>query len=645
MSRVLLAAVPLAPLVAAALSLALAKRRPVWAGGLLLAGNAIALAALVVAGDEHLQLQAVWLHAAGASVNVGLVLDPLSRYGALIVAGVALPVNIYALAYMAREPARGLFFAGMSFFLGAMLTLVLASSLLLLFAAWELVGVASFALIGFNHRDPAARSAAGQALLLTRAGDVMMLLGWLLAWRITGSDDISRVLAHAASGAFAQDASTLVAFLLLGGALGKSAQLPFSAWLPAAMAGPTPVSALLHSATMVAAGAYLILRLYPLFAGAPVALSALLWIGGASALFAALLATAQADLKRVLAWSTVSQLGEMFFALGLAAPFSAAFHLATHAAYKAALFLAAGAVEQAVGTRALDRLGGLAARMPVTAATFIVSAAALAGVPPFSGFWSEDAILGAAARHSTAAASLMLALVALAGVYVGRAATATFARRSGAPRVGAQPPARAMKAGMAVLALGAIGLGWVLSGRIDRLLPFASPTAAAEWWRIGAAASGLGGLAFGAWHVRAHGTAAAITSPVLRLERLLLAVTRAPARLGLSLAASVQALERALDKGARRAVLAAHLLASRSSLLESIFDGAGRAIARRAMGLADVAQRVERAAFRQPIDGLAARVGLAGASVRGVETGRLYLYTSGIVAWVLAAFIAAILIL
>ena len=644
MSALLLLAVPLAPLAAAAFSLAAAARLPQWGGVLALAANAFSLAALVALRDMNVQVQATWLQAGGFALTAGLSLDPLSGYAALLVAAVALPVNCYAVGYMGREPARGLFFAAMSFFLGAMFTLVLASSLVLVFAAWEAVGVASFVLIGFRHREPQARSAAGQAFLLTRAGDVLLLLGWLAASRLAGTDDITQALARLTSGDLPQATTTLVALLILGGAIGKSAQLPLSAWLPAAMVGPTPVSALIHSATMVAAGAYLVLRLYPLFEAAPLALAVLLWIGAGSALFGALLATAQSDLKRILAWSTVSHLGEMFFALGLAGPLAAAFHLVTHAAYKAALFLAAGAVERGTGLRALERLGGLARKLPIAAVTFVAGAAALAGVPPFSGFWSEERILGAAAHRAPAAAVFLLVVIALAGVYIGRAAAATFGRRPGAAARDARPSAWSMKLGMSSLGFAAIVLGWLLAGPIALILPFPSSPAVPLHWRVAAVLSGFAGLAFGLWRVHASGPLPALGQWVLGLERALLAFTSLPARMAGALAERVDALEKALDATARVAAGTAATLATRCARSEALFDATSRATAGTVFGSARLVDAVELGAFRRPIDRLAAVLGAAGASLRGLETGKLYLYTSALFVWVVMVLFAALLL-
>ncbi|PIK73235.1 NADH-quinone oxidoreductase subunit M, partial [Methylobacterium frigidaeris] len=393
-----LLAIPLLPLLAAVTALAAGRRLP-WGGGeLVVAGVALSLVALALV-PTGATMTVSWFESGDYRLTVGLAATPLTRFVAMVVAGVAVCVATYGVGYMGGRPDRPRFFAELGLFVGAMLALVLANSLALLFAAWEMVGLASFLLIGFEHDAPGAAGAASKAFLMTRAGDVGLLLGWLLALAATGTTDIGALAGAVEAGRVAPGAVTAMALLMLAAALGKSAQLPFSAWLPDAMVGPTPVSALLHSATMVAAGVFLVLRLDAVFAAAPLAMAALFWVGAVTAVFAALVATAEADLKRVLAWSTCSQLGEMMVALGLGGARAAAFHLAVHAAFKSTLFLAAGIVQERAGTRALDRLGGLFRALPLAGAAFLVAALALAGVPPLSGFWSEEGILAVASQH------------------------------------------------------------------------------------------------------------------------------------------------------------------------------------------------------------------------------------------------------
>ncbi|GJE25176.1 NADH-quinone oxidoreductase subunit L [Methylorubrum rhodesianum] len=610
-----LLAVPLLPLVAAAAALGLGRRLPRGGGELVVGAVALALAGLASLPSDA-ALSATWFESGGYRLTVGLAATPLTRFVAAVVAGVAVCVGLYGLGYMAGRDDRPRFFAELGLFVGAMLTLVLSSSLALLFAAWEVVGLASFLLIGFDHAEPGAAAAAAKAFLMTRIGDVGLLLGWLLALAAVGTTDVDALVGAVEGGRIGPGTVTAMALLMLAGAVGKSAQLPLSAWLPDAMVGPTPVSALLHSATMVAAGVFLVLRLYPVFAASPGALDTLFWIGAATALAAGLIATAEADLKRVLAWSTCSQLGEMMVALGLGGPGAAAFHLAAHAAFKSTLFLAAGIVQERAGTRILVRLGGLARALPFAGAAFLVAALSLAGVPPLSGFRSEEAILAVASRHGPGTGALVVLLVLLGGIYIGRAGAATFlGRRRGA--VGPSGPDWAMRAGLGLLALAAAGLGWLLAGRFGAALPFAAPETEAGWRRLGVAA-GLLGLGLGA--ARGWSGAPALGALPARLAAGLEAVTEAPARRTLWLARTVPAVEGALDAGAR-------------------------AVAGWAWRSAGWAGRVEEGGFGRGGDRLAAGLAAGGERLRALQAGRLYLYTLGLFAWTAAALAAGALML
>ena len=639
----ILLAVPLLPLLAAVGSLLAGRRLRFGGGELVLGAVALALAALLPLADGNGRLSREWLVVGAWRLTVGLAADPLGWSAAVLVAAVALCVCLYALGYMAGEPDRPRFFAALGLFVGAMLALVLADSFLLLFAAWEAVGLASWRLIGFRHREPGAAAAATRAFLMTRIGDVGLLLGWLLALGTTGTTGIGAALEAARGGAWPPGLPTLVALLMLAGAVGKSAQLPLSAWLPDAMIGPTPVSALLHSATMVAAGVFLLLRLDPLFGAAPAARAAVFWIGAASALFASLVATAEPDLKRVLAWSTVAQLGEMLVALGLAAPLAAAFHLASHAAFKATLFLAAGVVERRTGTRALDRLGGLARVLPFAALVFALAGAALAGIPPLSGYWSEEEILGAAVARGPAAALLLLALIFLSGTYIARAGVATFGRPSpspsAAPGIRQVPGGAFMAAGMALLAVPVVGLGWLLAGpALPRLLPFlAGPPAAATPWPAVAVAAGLAGLTVGGARAWRSGAAPALGAWPGRLADGLAAVTRAPVEVALRAAAALDALERQLDRAARGLAAMATAWAGRTEAAEQGFDAAARASAGATWSLALRTEEVEAEGFARGGDRLAASLARGGEGLRGLQAGPLYLYTLGLFAWVAGA--------
>ncbi len=630
----LLLIVPLAPLTAALLIRLLAGRMLQWSGWVAVAGGALSVGALALLGGASPRADAVWFTSGPFTLTVGLQFDGLARLMAWIVAAVGLLITIYAVTYMADEQRQPYFFSCFSFFIGAMLLLVLADSMVLLFVAWEMVGLASFLLIGFWHTQTDARAAAQKAFLLTRLGDLGMLLGWLLALYQTGTTDIGALLTAVPN--IAPATLTLIALLFLCGAAGKSAQLPLTAWLPDAMAGPTPVSALMHSATMVAAGVYLLVRLFLLFAAAPGALAVVLWIGGLTALFAALVATAQTDIKRVLAWSTVSQLGEMMLALGLAGPLAAAYHLAAHATFKSTLFLTAGALDHATGTRDLHKLGGLARAMPWTAAIFGVAALALAGVFPFSGFWSEDTILARAANVGVAPAALLVLLIFLAGTYSGRAGMAAFGRWPDMPDHDAHDPGWLMRAPMVVLALGALGLGWLLHGWLEQVLALRPPPEVSLAWRVGAVLAGLAGLAFGAWRVRQQGPVPAFGGWPAVAERGLQVATAAPVRAAFIVAHAVDSLDRGFDTVARSAGSLARGLAQATTGIERGLNSGAHELADASLQIGYATEANETRGIAAAVDRMAGLLSRAGGQLRRTETGKIYLYTIGVFVWVLA---------
>lgn len=626
----LLLAVPLVPLTVSLL-IALWGRNAAWLNVL---GVALSLLALLIIGGASPALSGVWFEAGGFQLTAGLSLDGLSKLLAYLVTGVGLLVSVYAMGYMRGETRQPRFFATLSFFIGAMLTLVLSDSFALLFAAWEGVGLASYLLIGFHFTGDAARKAALRAFLMTRVGDTGLLLGWLLALNLTGTSDIGAVL-----GQVGTLPATLLAALFLIGAIGKSAQLPLTAWLPDAMAGPTPVSALLHSATMVAAGVYLLLRLSPLFAAAPAVLIAVAVIGGLTALFSALVATAQGDLKRVLAWSTVSQLGEMFFVYGLGGPYAAAFHLAVHALFKSALFLSAGAVQHAAETLELRKLGGLGRAMPLTALTFTLAGLTLAGVPPFGAFWSEEAILGTAVQSGPWTGLFMLGLIFLAGVYIARAGVATFLG-------GGQIRAKEVGALMvwpALILAGAALFGGLLGGALRDLLPFPEVPEVALVWRMAAVTASLLGLVWGGVRAARLDDGPALGTWPRALGAALEGVTVGVARGSWALSLGLQRIEAGLD-GAARAVAQAALGGSRGvQRAESGLDTSGRAVADFTLSGANLTARAEEGGFAQGADGLAQGLGHLGTWLRGLETGKIYLYTLILFGWMLVMALAAVL--
>lgn len=377
-------------------------------------------------------------------VDAALRLDGLALLMVWVVTGVAFLIHLYAVGYMADDPHRRRFFSYLNLFVFGMLVLVLADNFLVLFVGWELVGLCSYLLIGFWFVDPRNARAGRKAFIVNRIGDVGFLVGLMLIWCVFGSLAYSVVLLDAPERlAMNGVLATAIALLLVAGAVGKSAQLPLYVWLPDAMAGPTPVSALIHAATMVTAGVYMIVRLYPLFVRAPAVLALVAAIGALTALMAGLAALAQNDIKRLLAYSTISQIGLMFLGAAAGALAGAMFHLATHALFKATLFLAAGglvhALAHAVGgwssemppqvdrpEQDLRLMGGLMPRQPLAASTLAVGALALAGLPPLAGFFSKERILEPVVERS-ADSPLWLALAVVG--YATAAITALYAGR------------------------------------------------------------------------------------------------------------------------------------------------------------------------------------------------------------------------
>jgi len=352
-----------------------------------------AFAALLARGGTPVSTSLSWLAVGERRLTMGLTVDNLAAVMLLVVTVVSSAVHIYSIGYMHGDRRYQRFFGTLSLFTAAMLTLVLADNFLLLLVAWEIMGLCSYLLIGHWFEEDWPRMASMKAFMTTRVGDVAMMIGiWLLFAR-TGTFNIAAVTHAAANGLIPPAVTTIAALLLFGGAVGKSAQFPLHVWLPDAMAGPTPVSALIHAATMVAAGVYLVGRSYGIFLSSSTALLTVAAVGGFTALFAATIATVMTDMKKVLAYSTISQLGYMMLGLGVGGFFAGLFHLMTHAFFKALLFLTAGSVSHAAGTLEIHRMGGLGRKMKTTFWTFAAGTLALAGIPPLAGFWSKDEIL------------------------------------------------------------------------------------------------------------------------------------------------------------------------------------------------------------------------------------------------------------
>ncbi|MDP9398781.1 MAG: NADH-quinone oxidoreductase subunit L [Actinomycetota bacterium] len=472
------------PFAAACLGLALGGRRPALVAPLAIGGTAAALgvavlqAVAVVGPARPIEATLATFVTGGPPISVGAYVDPPAATVAVMVTVVALLVQVYSTAYLRHHGVRYSSYAALvSLFTAAMLLVVVAADLLVLLVGWEVMGICSYFLVGHEWERAEARAAAVKAFLVTRLGDVGFLFGIFVLGSAAGSFRIPDVLAAVPR----MPPGTVLAgtLLLLCGLAGKSAQFPLHVWLPDAMAGPTPVSALIHAATMVAAGIYVVARLHPAFLAAPATLAVLGVLAAVTMLGAALAALAEDDLKRVLAWSTVSQLAYLAGALAVGGRAPALFHLLSHAAFKALLFLAAGAVIAAAGTGALAALGGLRRPMPVTFATMTLGLAALAGVPPLSGFVSKESLLGAAeevALHAGPVASWVgwlvlvtgLLTVAVTAAYATRLWLLTFLgpRRGEAAGAEAPPP---MRWPLVVLAVPTVALG--LLGLPANLLP------------------------------------------------------------------------------------------------------------------------------------------------------------------------------
>ncbi len=444
-----------------ALAIAFAGRRAVpvtrWFA---LIGPALVLVTGVAGLSAHTSapvVSASWLSQGASSIAVGASVDALAAIMLVVVGVVSASVVLFSIGYMAEDPAQARYFALLSLFSAAMTGLVVSTTLVGLFAAWEVVGACSYLLIGFWYHKPSAANAAMKAFIVTRVGDVGFLLGIALLWSSTGTADIA--LIGAGVTALSGSVVTAAALLLFAGAAGKSAQFPLHIWLPEAMEGPTPVSALIHAATMVAAGVFLVARMWPVFAASELTLHIMLWIGLVTAVGAAAAAIAQRDIKRVLAYSTISQLGFMFAALGAGSWQIAMFHLVTHAAFKALLFLGSGSVIHAAGTQDLHEMGGLRKHMPVTTVTWVLGAGALAGIPPLAGFFSKDGIIHAVTVASPVAGGLLVLASLMTAFYITRATVLAFGgqfRGQGHPH---ESPL-SMTLPLMVLALGAVGLGF-----------------------------------------------------------------------------------------------------------------------------------------------------------------------------------------
>lgn len=447
------------PFAAAVIGLLLGRRLSPCVIAVLGTSVSAVLAIIVATGDlSHVRETFVQLTPTGTiPVTVGVRVDGLSAIVAVMVTLVALAVQVYSIGYMRRDSRYPSYAALISLFTAAMLTVVLSADLIMTYVGWEIMGICSYFLIGHHWEKPAYSAAAVKSFLMTRFGDVGFLFGIFVLGTAAGSFRISDVLAAVPT---MSSGTVLVATLLVtAGVVGKSAQFPLHSWLPDAMAGPAPVSALIHAATMVASGAYLVALLYPVFVAAPVSLTVLAVLAVITMIGSALAALNADDLKRVLAYSTISQLSVMFAGLAVGGRTEAVGHLLSHAAFKALLFLCAGAVITAVGSNLMADMGGLRRSMPVTFVTMTIGFAALAALPPTSGFFSKDAIVGVAEGSSSWGVTVGLLLTAfLTAAYATRAWLLTF---FGPPRTASEAPL-VMTAPLIALSIPALALGFWL---------------------------------------------------------------------------------------------------------------------------------------------------------------------------------------
>lgn len=473
------------------------------------AAGAAALALIPYASDQVV----LSLPLGGVFGDFTFVSDGLGIYLAAVATVIGSLTIIFSLNYMAGEKQLGRYYALVLFFIGAMAGLVLSGSLLLMFLFWEITAFCSYALISFHNDDPKAVAGGIKALIVTQIGGVGLLVGALVAYSYLGSYQVNDLLADAS--ALPGNVLGLVAFGFLIAAVAKSAQVPLHTWLPDAMEAPTPVTALIHAATMVNAGVYLLARFYPAFAAVPGWKTAIIVVGLLSAFLAALMALVANDLKRVLAYSTVSQLGYMVYAVGVGAIFASQFHLLSHALFKGLLFLAAGAVIHTVGTRDMRNMGGLGKLVPVVRTTFVIGALALAGLPIANGFFSKELVLEAGLDHGALWAYIgMLTGACLTAVYTIRMTDMVFYSRP-IPPPAAHRPGRAMSFPLILLAAATL-TSWLLAGPFSRLLSETLPhhalpeittaemvvevfTAPTTWLALGVI--GLG-IAFWLWRPR-----------------------------------------------------------------------------------------------------------------------------------------------
>ncbi len=561
-----------------------------------------------------------WLTVGSLNIGLGLLIDPLTAVMVVAVSFISLMIQIYSQGYMEGDPGYHRYYAFMSLFTTCMLGLVMMDNLFFMFLFWEGVGLGSYLLIGFWFHKPSAANAAKKAFIVTRLGDFGFLVAILVLFQQTGTFDTKELHALAVSGALAGTTLTWVAIGIFSGAVGKSAQFPLHVWLPDAMEGPTPVSALIHAATMVAAGVFLVARLYPLFEHSMAAITIVAIIGAVTAIFAATMGLVATDIKRVLAYSTISQLGYMMLGLGTGGIAIGIFHLFNHAFFKSLLFLGAGSVNHGTGTFDMRLMGGLRKYMPWTFATFLVGSLSLAGIWPLSGFWSKDEIL-ISAQQMPVLFYLAMITVFMTAFYMFRAVFMTFGGeyRGGEPSShggqdshAAHAPhesARVMTIPLVLLAILSICTGWWnISGGFDQFMG----------------------------HAAEHGASAGFfVSFFTVLTHPLPLISLIVALLGILLAYAMYSAKWISAEAVGRIFKPIYILFSRKWFFDELYENI---IVRKWLfgGLFKAFAWFDASVVDGAVNGIARGVASAGGSLRRAQTGQLQLYAMTIAIGIIA---------
>ena len=593
-----------------------------------------------------------WLSVGGRQLALSLWLDPLSALMATLVSLVGLIVFLYALSYMARDPLRGRFFAEFSLFTGSMLALVLAADLITLFIAWELVGVCSYLLIGFWFERVGAPAAATKAFLLTRIGDLALLAAVLLLIGSVGNGRIDAVLFASTHGHVVSSLLAGIALLIFAGAASKSAQFPFQGWLPDAMLGPTPVSALLHSATMVAAGVFLVARLYPLFLITAPSLVIVAWVGVITSLVGGAAALVERDVKRALAYSTMSQIGLMFVGLGSGSLLAGVLLLVAQALYKATLFLGAGAVDRAVEGTAFERMGGLARRMPLTAIAFALGAAALAGLPVTLALPPKDPVLAAAWLANAALFTCTLVASILTALYSARMFGLVFLGSASEPAQQAREARKGLLIPLLVMAalipIGLLANAALLGRPLEHLLGATiSDNTLVTVLALGAAFIGVvvGLAARQRWPAMVSWPVLARVAPLFGSEFGLKPLYRALAQVYFWLVERLGAFDRRVFDTTLNGIVKGFfaVIQACAGIDRRVFDAFASALANGTLALVRATGRFDARRFDGAVRDIGRSVLTLGQRVRVAQTGRIENYLLVALAWGLGALAIAVL--